>query len=667
MPEQASAVAPPERRDDDLTPYFAGSPIAESFAPGMLDESDLVPMQLADETPWRRSSGHVPDMSQRQGKRRRRRGTAPEQETGADSASAAERQLVVQEPPPGAAPAPDDAAPNVTVAPQPALAPIAADGATRPVAAGDASHDARAPEELTPSLVDSRALRVLVVHPNLATRRQVAATLGDLGLEVSTCGEAEQAILQFLHDRPDAVVSEIGTPDLDALALCRSISERATGTPVLLVAPGDDEANYSLAMEGGAADYLRRPLTPQFLCERVRVAVQAARDGRLLRSENAALQFEVMAGQEGSRHLSRHLRRQELKIQSLFELSKNVFGCLELEELYQGFLLTAMGQLGLAAGVLFHLDSGRGGRVLEVVSRGIRQGEAERLLDFRAGLGAYLLRSPQPVVLGEDRCPHDLQPEVESLRRSGFAVACPMAAKGQPIGVALFGPKVSGGSFGVDDLVLLSAVCNFAGPALESARLYTELHRTYLSTVRAFISALEAKDTYTRGHSDRVADYARGLGETLGLKKRDLDMLVFGAVLHDIGKIGVTEGILNKPGPLTPEEWRVVRSHPEMGARIVGHIEYLEPAVGLILHHHERIDGRGYPHGLVGDDIELGARIITVADAFDAMTSERPYRHAMDVGQAVHILHLHAGRQFDRHVVDTFADCLASSSIAPGV
>jgi HD-GYP domain-containing protein (c-di-GMP phosphodiesterase class II) len=212
-------------------------------------------------------------------------------------------------------------------------------------------------------------------------------------------------------------------------------------------------------------------------------------------------------------------------------------------------------------------------------------------------------------------------------------------------------------------LLLLSAVCNFAGPALDSARLYTDLHLSYLSTMRAFVSSLEAKDAYTRGHSERVADYSRVLAQSCGLDRRDLDMVMFGAMLHDIGKIGVAEGILNKPGPLTPDEWRIVRAHPEMGARIVNHIEYLGPAVAHILHHHERIDGRGYPHGLTGDDIELGTRVVTVCDSFDAMTTHRPYRRALDVRQAIKLLKQHAGRQFDTQIVDAFLALLESRAI----
>jgi putative two-component system response regulator len=116
---------------------------------------------------------------------------------------------------------------------------------------------------------------------------------------------------------------------------------------------------------------------------------------------------------------------------------------------------------------------------------------------------------------------------------------------------------------------------------------------------------------------------------------------------------------------LTPDEWRVVRLHPEMGARIVSHIEYLAPAVPMILHHHERIDGRGYPHGLTGDDIELGARIVTVVDSFDAMTTHRPYRRSMEVSAAVKLLRAHGGRQFDAQVVDTFLHLLENGTVKP--
>jgi len=605
--------AAPSCPHDDLESYFEGSPLADSFAPGMLDEVHLAAPTLTEETPWRGRVGHAPDEEAIAARAERAR-LQLEQSLSAEELAA--RRARIEE------------LQAAAVAPPPP-APVA-----------------------TP--------RVLVVHPNLATRRQVASALVELGFEVTTSGDGEQAVLQVLHDRPLAVLCEIGNPDFDALAFCRTVHERAPGTPVVVVAPGDDMGHYSLSMESGAADYLRRPVTPPFVAERLRAAIEKSRASRAATVADGGITI-VPAGT--ARQLDRELRRQELKIQSLFELSKNVVGSLELDELYQGFLLTAMGQLGLSCGALYHLNDAHNGNAVEVTARGVSAADAKRLVDFRAGLGAYLLRSPHPVLLEADCVPPDLRVEAEALHEAGFAVACPMACKGSPVGVALFGPRMAGGPLGPEDLLLLSAVCNFAGPALDSARLYTELQRTYLSTVRAFVSSLEAKDTYTRGHSERVADYTRVLGAALGLKRHDLDMVIFGAMLHDIGKIGVAEGILNKPGPLSPEEWRVVRSHPEMGARIVSHIEYLGPAVGPILHHHERIDGRGYPHGLAGEEIEFGARVVTVVDSFDAMTTHRPYRRAMEVGQAVRLLRVHAGRQFDAAVVDTFIDLLEKGTV----
>lgn len=618
MAKKAEVPEAPSCVHDEMEAYFvADSPSADAFAPGMFGEADLLIPELDDATPWRRGGGWIAALT---AQRTATRGEPTRQRPVVNPESLADPKHVRRDEEPA-----------------------------------DSERGEKAPEEIPFS-----DIRVLVVHPNLGTRKQVASILGQIGMQVGTCGQTEQAVLQVLHERPDAVLAELDVPGFDALSLCRALHDRVPEIPVLLVAPGDDEGSYSLAMEAGAADYVRRPVTPPFVSERLRIAVAHARSGPQSREPKAATESQ---DDGGTQFLSRELRRQELKIQSLFELSKNVVGCLELDELYQGFLLNAMGQLGLASGVLFHLDAS--GRVLEIVCRGVSRREVTRLLDFRGGLGLYLLQAPQPLLIEEQIFPRELAGEVRAVSATGFGVACPMAAKGASVGVALFGSKVSGLPFTADDLVMLTAICNFAGPALEGARLYSELHRTYLSTVRAFVSSLEAKDTYTRGHSERVADYARVLGESVGLGRHEIDMLVFGAVLHDIGKIGVAEGILNKPGPLTPEEWRVVRAHPEMGARIISNIDYLEPAVGLILHHHERIDGRGYPHGLTGSDIELGTRIVTVVDSFDAMTTDRPYRQAMGVGKAITLLRGNAGRQFDPEIVERFIDLLEAGVIEP--
>ena len=164
------------------------------------------------------------------------------------------------------------------------------------------------------------------------------------------------------------------------------------------------------------------------------------------------------------------------------------------------------------------------------------------------------------------------------------------------------------------------------------------------------VSTIEAKDSYTRGHTDRVAEYARMIAEEMKLTKRDIEIVCFGAALHDIGKLGVYENILNKPSELTEQEWEIVRSHPEVGANIIKNMKFLESACDLVRHHHERLDGKGYPDHLVGDEISLGARIVAVADSFDAMTSDRPYRRAFSVDESIEQLKRQS-EKFDQTVV----------------
>jgi cyclic di-GMP phosphodiesterase len=191
------------------------------------------------------------------------------------------------------------------------------------------------------------------------------------------------------------------------------------------------------------------------------------------------------------------------------------------------------------------------------------------------------------------------------------------------------------------------------------------LRRDLVRVSDALIHAIEAKDLYTGGHLRRVSEYAVAVGEKLGLRGRDLETLHYASLLHDVGKLGVPESVLRKEGPLDPMETEVMRRHPEIGARMLEKLDVLAGAAPLVLHHQERYDGDvdgqhpGYPRGLAGDQIPLGARIIAVVDAFDAMTTTRPYREALPVDQAAAILRLERGRQFDPKVVDAFLDSLA--------
>lgn len=184
--------------------------------------------------------------------------------------------------------------------------------------------------------------------------------------------------------------------------------------------------------------------------------------------------------------------------------------------------------------------------------------------------------------------------------------------------------------------------------------LERRLRRAHHDGVMALITAVEAKDPHSEQHAYHVAAYAERLGNRLHLSPSKLEIVVIAALLHDIGKIGIDEAILLKPGKLTPEEYEQMKKHPIIGHQILAPVKYLGPVAQMVLYHQEWYDGRGYPEGLKGEEIPLGARIVAVLDAWDAMTSDRPYRKALGREIAIGELKKHAGTQFDPKVVETF-------------
>jgi putative nucleotidyltransferase with HDIG domain len=234
----------------------------------------------------------------------------------------------------------------------------------------------------------------------------------------------------------------------------------------------------------------------------------------------------------------------------------------------------------------------------------------------------------------------------------------PLIAKGKIIGVITIEDKQDHRGFKDDDLILLENLGAQTAIAIENSRLNQDIERTYLETISTLALAVEAKDPYTRGHAKRVAEYSLKVAEEFALEKEARDLLRDAALLHDIGKIGVKDEILLKPGKLTPEERRHMELHPIIGENILKPIHSLSKIAYLVRHHHERVDGTGYPDGLSKEKLTLPLKIMTVADAYDAMTSDRPYRKAMSHEEALEELKRCSGSFFDPRVVTVFAQTI---------
>jgi putative nucleotidyltransferase with HDIG domain len=245
------------------------------------------------------------------------------------------------------------------------------------------------------------------------------------------------------------------------------------------------------------------------------------------------------------------------------------------------------------------------------------------------------------------------------------AVCVPVESNREILGALYVDHLQAAGAFDEEDLRLLSALGRLAGDALERALLAEKNDQLFYGLIRALVSTIEAKDQYTRGHTERVTTYSMAIGEEMGLNEDEKHTLQLGALLHDVGKIGIPEKILKKPGKLTPGEYEIMKRHPDIGADILEHIDGIGEIADIVRYHQEKFDGTGYPAGLKGEDIPLYDRVVAVADAYDAMTSSRSYRRNFSEEEVMKEFNRCAGFQFDRRVVEAFFRAYRKGRIVP--
>jgi HD-GYP domain-containing protein (c-di-GMP phosphodiesterase class II) len=230
-------------------------------------------------------------------------------------------------------------------------------------------------------------------------------------------------------------------------------------------------------------------------------------------------------------------------------------------------------------------------------------------------------------------------------------IAAPLFLHGKVLGILMICGRKVDIDFKQEEMSLVRSVAMQTAVAIENEQLNVDAEKSYFDIISALALAVEAKDRYSRGHQDRVAEYAVKIAEKLKLREPEKNTLRDAAKLHDLGKIGISDEILSKPGPLTEEEWGVMRTHPSVGEEILKPVKSLTHLRDLIRHHHEKLDGTGYPDGLKGDQISLLARILAVADIYDALRTNRPYRKALSIDEAAVLLR-GIGNKIDQGVVE---------------
>lgn len=476
-----------------------------------------------------------------------------------------------------------------------------------------------------PSPPDERP-RVLVVDDEKFIRDILADFLGMEGYIVRTAEDGTSAVQELARARYDLVISDLKMPKMGGLELLKEVSRSHPDTlTVIMTGFGTVETAID-AMKRGAYDYILKP----FKVEEIVHIVQRGLEKRRLTAENLRLREAL----------------------SLYKVSEAIAASLSLDEVLSTLSDSALSEVR-ADVVATWLDDGEGGFF-------------ERGVEYASGFGAQTdhgalrpesivrrLKKGDPIVEHGLRAA-DLYATPPPRPLSSIAIV-PMKMRERLIGWLAVISLTPSKRFDEGQRKLLSIIASRAAAAIENARLYEDLQATFKQTIKSLARTIDKMDRYTAGHSERVALYAVAIARWLGLGEEQIEVVRHSALMHDIGKVGCVMN-LNKPGKLTQEEYEIFKKHPVYGREILDPIRFLEPVIPGVHLHHERWDGRGYPLGLSKNEIPLIARIIAVADTYDAMTSDRAYRRALPHEVTINEIIRCSGTQFDPDLAGTFTE-----------
>jgi HD-GYP domain-containing protein (c-di-GMP phosphodiesterase class II)/anti-anti-sigma regulatory factor len=355
--------------------------------------------------------------------------------------------------------------------------------------------------------------------------------------------------------------------------------------------------------------------------------------------------------------LQSKLKRKIVEFRNLFEITQALNLAQDLDEVMNLFGLSVMGQFGLERLALFLVDPDKDGHLVPRHVRGFPQAHFQ---DFVLPWTVFRRFGADRsfVTLAELEGKQNGAEEVEALRETGFEWAILMWVRRDLEGVLFVGGRGSRRKFEEDDRDLLTILSHQGAVAISNARVQRAQEERNLGLVRGMMALIESRDGYAKGSTERVVRYVSAVARLLDYPKEHLKSLVYGAVLRDIGMITVSGLILKNPAHLSEEEWSLIKQHPIRGAQILEEMNFPKEVIAIVLNHHERWGGEGYPNGIRGQEIPLGARIVSLVDAYVAMTSERPYRRALPYEKARQVIAENWGSPFDPSVIEIFLNVL---------
>lgn len=479
--------------------------------------------------------------------------------------------------------------------------------------------------------------KILIIDDEDSIRQLCSAVLTSEDYSVKSASNGVEA-LKIVGSEPfDLILTDIKMPGMNGLQFIISVREVDAEIPIVVVT---GHGTVEIAIESlklGVQGFLMKPFTIKELKDSVHDAFIKTR----LMKENIRLRA----------------------LMPLFETTKMLMTQIDLDQLLNTIVDTAIKDTKADRGSLMLLDEKRGELRIAASSGLPPELAASSREKIGEGISGWVAGKGEPLLINEGS---NLEPALfDSMKDGGIssALCVPMVIKKKVIGVLNLSKTRSDEKFTNADQEMLSVLCSQAAIAIENARLYMRLEDSYLSTIIALSAAVEARDSYTVGHMHHISEYSTAIAKELGLSNEEIADIRIAGLLHDLGKIGIPDNILLKPEKLSEAEYDIMKSHPAVGVKIVESIESLKNSSVIIGSHQERYDGKGYPKGLEGTDIPLGARILAVADAFDAMTTNRPYRKAMSYKGAFEEIKRCSGTQFDPEVARCFTKVLKNRGL----
>ncbi len=509
--------------------------------------------------------------------------------------------------------------------------------------------------------------KIMLVDDDNAVREVIGEMLSRKGWLVSEFSDAEQALCDLGSNRYSLILADINMPGLNGMEFLERAKELACGVPVVMITgyPSIDLAVE--AMKIGAVDFLSKP----FKAEELEITVRKAIDGASVFNSNpTASESDAGLAVRAMPDVARHRLEDKIKeLSILHTISETLDDVTEREEIYSKTM--GMGLIIADATSAFIMAAEHGGSEF-AIRASVGFGAASPVTGIRVRADEEPFRS-----VIKNRCYSYLIPDDDM--RARFCADASGGPRRRPLllvpmminkeALLLLGLNCRERALELksDAVALLSNLAAKASLKLENIALSENIFSSIVGAIDSLINALDAKDTYTKDHSNRVTQYALRIAGALGCNKEVINSIGFAGPLHDIGKIGVRDEILMKKGGFTINERELMRLHVLRGEEILRPLNLMSTEKEVVLYHHERWDGNGYPNGLSARNIPLAARVFSVADTYDAMTSTRPYRSALSAQVARDEIWRCKGTQFDPEVVNAFMDCgiLTPSDVRP--